>query len=67
MEIVIFGAMAGAIIYLMLDNRRLEKQCKSLMRALVIEGERRKAMEMMHYGRELDLEHVLDMDEIYED
>lgn len=66
-ELIIFGGLAGAIIYLLFDNRRLEKQARTIMRALVIETDRRKTIEMMHYGRELDLEDVLDMDEVYED
>ena len=67
MEIVIFIAMATAILYLMYDNRRLEKMNKISVRAAVKEQIRRKTLEVMIYGRELDDKDIFDDEALYED
>ena len=67
MEIVIFIAMATAILYLMYDNRRLEKMNKISVRAAVKEQIRRKTLEVMVYGRELDDKDIFDDEALYED
>ena len=67
MEIVIFIAMATAILYLMYDNRRLEKMNKISVRAAVKEQMKRKALEVMIYGRELDDKDIFDDEALYED
>lgn len=67
MEIVIFIAMATAILYLMYDNRRLEKMNKISVRAVVKEQMKRKTLEVMVYGRELDDKDIFDDEALYED
>ena len=67
MEIVIFIAMAIAILYLMYDNRRLEKMNKISVRAAVKEQMKRKTLEVMIYGRELDDKDIFDDEALYED
>ena len=67
MEIVIFIAMATAILYLMYDNRRLEKMNKISVRAAVKEQMKRKNLEMLVYGRELDDNNIFDDEALYED
>ena len=67
MEIVIFIAMAIAILYLMYDNRRLEKMNKISVRAAVKEQMKRKTLEVMVYGRELDDKDIFDDEALYED
>lgn len=67
MEIVIFIAMATAILYLMYDNRRLEKMNKISVRAAVKEQMKRKTLEVMIYGRELDDKDIFDDEALYED
>ena len=60
MEILIFIAMASAILYLMYDNRKLEKLNKRAVRAAVNEQMKRKTLEVMVYGRELDDKDIFD-------
>lgn len=67
MEIVIFIAMASAILYLMYDNRKLEKLNKIAVRAAVKEQIKRKTLEVMVYGRELDDKDIFDDEALYED
>lgn len=67
MEIVIFIAMASAILYLMYDNRKLEKLNKIAVRAAVKEQMKRKTLEVMVYGRELDDKDIFDDEALYED
>ena len=67
MEIVIFIAMATAILYLIYDNRRLEKMNKISVRAAVKEQMKRKTLEVMIYGRELDDKDIFDDEALYED
>lgn len=67
MEILIFIAMATAILYLMYDNRRLEKMNKISVRAAVKEQMKRKTLEVMVYGRELDDKDIFDDEALYED
>ena len=67
MEIVIFIAMATAILYLMYDNRRLEKMNKISVRAAVKEQMKRKPLEVIVYGRELDDNDIFDDEALYED
>lgn len=67
MEIVIFIAMASAILYLMYDNRKLEKLNRIAVRAAVKEQMKRKNLEMLVYGRELDDNNIFDDEALYED
>lgn len=67
MEILIFIAMASAILYLMCDNRKLEKLNKIAVRAAVKEQMKRKNLEMLVYGRELDDNNIFDDEALYED
>ena len=67
MEILIFIAMASAILYLMYDNRKLEKLNKIAVRAAVKEQIKRKTLEVMVYGRELDDKDIFDDEALYED
>lgn len=67
MEIVIFIAMATAILYLMYDNRRLEKMNKISVRAAVKEQMKRKTLEVIVYGRELDDNDIFDDEALYKD
>lgn len=67
MEILIFIAMASAILYLMYDNRKLEKLNKIAVRAAVKEQMKRKTLEVMVYGRELDDKDIFDDEALYED
>lgn len=67
MEILIFIAMASAILYLMHDNRKLEKLNKIAVRAAVKEQMKRKNLEMLVYGRELDDNNIFDDEALYED
>lgn len=67
MEILIFIAMASAILYLMYDNRKLEKLNNIAVRAAVKEQMKRKNLEMLVYGRELDDNNIFDDEALYED
>ena len=67
MEIVIFIAMAIVILYLMYDNRRLEKMNKISVKAAVKEQMKRKTLEVIVYGRELDDNDIFDDETLYED
>ena len=67
MEILIFIAMASAILYLMYDNRKLEKLNKIAVRAAVKEQMKRKNLEMLVYGRELDDNNIFDDEALDED
>lgn len=67
MEILIFIAMASAILYLMYDNRKLEKLNKIAVRAAVKEQMKRKNLEMLVYGRELDDNNIFNDEALYED
>lgn len=67
MEIAIFIAMASAILYLLWDNRRLETISRVATKAAIKEQMKRKTLEVMIYGRELDNEDIFDDDTLYED
>lgn len=67
MVMFIFSMMSIAILLLMLDNRRLERLNKVAVRAAVKEESRRKALEVMVYGRELDNKNIFDDESLYED
>lgn len=67
MEILIFAIMASVILYLMYDNRKLEKLNKIAVRAAVKEQMKRKVLEVMLYGHELDDEGLFDDETLYED
>ena len=67
MEIAIFIAMASAIIYLLWDNRRFETISRVAIKAAIKEQMKRKTLEVMIYGRELDNEDIFDDDTLYED
>lgn len=67
MEIAIFIAMASAILYLLWDNRRLETISRVATKAAIKEQMKRKTLEVMIYGRELDDEDIFDDDTLYED
>lgn len=67
MDIIIFVAMALAILFLMYDNRRLEKMNRIATKAAVKEQMKRKTLEVLIYGRELDNEGVFDDQTLYED
>ena len=67
MEIVIFIAMASEILYLMYDNRKLEKLNRIAVTAAVKEQMKRKNLEMLVYGRELDDNNIFDDEALYED
>ena len=67
MEITIYIIMAVAILYLMWDNRRLEKMIRIAVKAAVKEQMKRKTLEVIVYGRELDDEDIFDDETLYED
>lgn len=67
MDIVIFITMALIILYLMNDNRRLERMVKIATKAAVKEQLKRKTLETMVYGRELDNSEVFDDEALYQD
>lgn len=67
MEIAIFIAMASAILYLLWDNRRLETISRVATKAAIKEQMKRKTLEVMIYGRELDNEDIFDDETLYED
>lgn len=67
MEMFIFSIMAIAILFLMFDNRRLERLNKVAVRAAVKEQARRKTLEVILYGRELDNNNVFEDNSLYED
>lgn len=67
MVMFIFSMMSIAILLLMLDNRRLERLNKVAVRAAVKEETKRKALEVMVYGRELDNNNIFDDKSLYED
>nr|DAU23746.1 MAG TPA: hypothetical protein [Caudoviricetes sp.] len=67
MDIVIFLAMALVILYLMHDNRRLEKMNRIAVKAAVKEQIKRKALEVLVYGRELDNQDIFEDEALYED
>lgn len=67
MDVVIFIAMALIILYLMNDNRRLERMVKIATKAAIKEQLKRKTLETMVYGRELDNSEVFDDEALYQD
>ena len=67
MDVVIFIAMALIILYLMNDNRRLERMVKIATKAAIKEQIKRKTLETMVYGRELDNSEVFDDEALYQD
>ena len=67
MEIAIFIAMASAILYLLWDNRRLETISRVATKAAIKEQMKRKTLEVMIYGTDLDNEDIFDDDTLYED
>lgn len=67
MEKIIFIVMAVMILLLMFDNRRLEKLSRMAIRAAVKEEQKRKLLEVMMYGEELDDNSFLDDEDINED
>ena len=54
MEILIFTIMACVIIYLMYDNRKLERISRIAIKAAIKEQTKRKTLEIIVYDRELD-------------
>lgn len=67
MEMFVFSIMVVVILYLMFDNRRLERMNRVAIKAVVKEQLRRKALEYKVYGRELDNDSIFDDDSLYED
>lgn len=67
MDVVIFIIMALIILYLMNDNRRLERMVKIATKAAIKEQLKRKTLEIMVYGRELDNSEVFDDEALYQD
>lgn len=67
MNVVIFITMAIIILYLMNDNRRLERMVKIATKAAIKEQLKRKTLETMVYGRELDNSEVFDDEALYQD
>lgn len=67
MNVVIFITMAIIILYLMNDNRRLERMVKIATKAAIKEQLKRKTLEIMVYGRELDNSEVFDDEALYQD
>ena len=51
MEILIFTIMACVIIYLMYDNRKLERISRIAIKAAIKEQTKRKTLEIIVYGR----------------
>lgn len=66
MVVLIFFIMALVILYLMYDNAKLEKKLKISIRAAVKEQQKRKTLEMIVYGRELDDNNIFDDESLYE-
>lgn len=66
-EILIFAVMAAAILYLMWDNRKLERKLKITIRVAVKEQAKRKTIEVMAFGRELDEKNIFEDPSLYED
>ena len=67
MDVVIFITMAIIILYLMNDNRRLERMVKIATKAAIKEQLKRKTLETMVYGRELDNSEIFDDEALYQD
>ena len=67
MEILIFTIMACVIIYLMYDNRKLEQISKVAIKAAIKEQIKRKTLELIVYGKELDDKDIIDDETLYED
>lgn len=67
MEILIFTIMACVIIYLMYDNRKLERISRIAIKAAIKEQTKRKTLEIIVYGRELDDKDIFDDETLYED
>lgn len=67
MEMFIFAMMSAIIIFLMIDNRKLERLNKVAVRAAVKEQSKRKALEVTVYGKELDDDSIFDDESLYED
>ena len=67
MEILIFTIMACVIIYLMYDNRKLERISRIAIKAAIKEQTKRKTLEIIVYGRELDNKDIFDGETLYED
>lgn len=67
MEILIFTIMACVIIYLMYDNRKLERISRIAIKAAIKEQTKRKTLELIVYGKELDDKDIFDDETLYED
>jgi len=67
MEMFVFSIMTIVILYLMWDNRKLERINRVAVKAVVKEQLKRKALEYKIYGRELDNDSIFDDDSLYED
>ena len=67
MEILIFTIMACVIIYLMYDNRKLERISRIAIKAAIKEQIKRKTLEIIVYSRELDNKDIFDGETLYED
>lgn len=67
MEILIFTIMACVIIYLMYDNRKLERISRIAIKAAIKEQTKRKTLEIIVYGRELDDKDIFNDETLYED
>lgn len=67
MVMVIFALMTIAILYLMYDNRKLERLNRVAVRAAIKEQAKRKALEIMVYGREIESNELFDDETLYED
>lgn len=67
MEMFVFSIMTIIILYLMWDNRRLEIMNRISVKAAVKEQSKRKILESMVYGRELNNESIFDDESLYED
>lgn len=67
MEILIFTIMACVIIYLMYDNRKLEQISKVAIKAAIKEQIKRKTLELIVYGKELNDKDIFDDETLYED
>lgn len=67
MYLIIFILMTFIILYLLNDNRRLEKMNKISVKAAVKEQMKRKALEVKVYGRELDNQNIFEDKALYED
>lgn len=64
-EFITFSLMTGTIIFLMFDNRKLERLNTIAVRAAVKEQAKRKTLEVILYGKELDNNNVFEDDSLY--